>query len=232
MQNNQYRKFIYLTSLILFIGFLYYNYSFKESSKLENDLLVLNTDISEPYEYSSITNVALEELSMGNANAPVTIIEYASMTCSHCAEFHNTTFQEIKKNHINNGEVRYIFREFPIDKLAMATSMLARCVDNNVSLPFIEVLFKTRDQWISEDAISVLKNLSKQAGLSSEEFDNCLNNQTLLDELISIKDQATKDYNITSTPSFVINGKIITGNKPYSSFKEEIDKILQSYRGI
>ena len=97
----------------------------------------------------------------------------------------------------------------------MATSMLARCVDKNVSLPFIGMLFKTRDQWISENALSELKNLSKQAGLNNEEFDKCLNNQTLLDELISIKDQAITDYNISSTPSFVINGNVITGNKPY-----------------
>lgn len=228
MQN---KKVIYILTAIMFVGFFYYTTSDKQDAK-SIDELVINSNILEYSDGTFIDNVALEEISLGDTNAPVTIIEYASMTCSHCAEFHNTTFQKIKKDYIETGEVRYIFREFPIDKLAMATSMLARCVDKNVSLPFIGVLFKTRDQWISENALSELKNLSKQAGLSNEEFDKCLNNQTLLDELISIKDQAITDYNINSTPSFVINGKVITGNKPYSTFKKEIDKVLESYRGI
>jgi len=94
---------------------------------------------------SNIIDVSLEELTLGDPNAPITIIEYASMTCSHCAEFHNKTYPELKKNHIDTGEVRFIFREFPLDKLAMATSMLARCVDNEISMAFIEVLFKNRD---------------------------------------------------------------------------------------
>jgi protein-disulfide isomerase len=228
MQN---KKVIYILVAIIFVGFFYYTTSDKQQTKPINEL-VIDSNILENSDLAFIKNIALEELSLGNINAPVTIIEYASMTCSHCAEFHNTTFQKIKMDYIESGEVKYIFREFPIDKLAMATSMLTRCVDKNVSLPFIEVLFKTRDQWISENALSELKNLSKQAGLNNEEFDKCLNNQTLLDELISIKDQAITDYNINSTPSFIINGKVITGNKPYSTFKEEIDKVLESYRGI
>jgi len=180
---------------------------------------------------SNIIDVSLEELTLGDPNAPITIIEYASMTCSHCAEFHNKTYPELKKNHIDTGEVRFIFREFPLDKLAMATSMLARCVDNEISMAFIEVLFKNRDRWISENALNELKNFSKQAGLDSNEFDACLNNQQLLDDLIAGKEKAIQDYKINSTPSFIINGEVISGNKPYSFFKSEIEQILSKYKG-
>ena len=180
---------------------------------------------------SNIIDVSLEELTLGDPNAPITIIEYASMTCSHCAEFHNKTYPDLKKNHIDTGEVKFIFREFPLDKLAMATSMLARCVDNEISMAFIEILFKNRDRWISENALNELKNFSKQAGLDSDEFDACLNNQQLLDDLIAGKEKAIEDYKINSTPSFIINGEVVSGNKPYSFFKTKIEEILAKYKG-
>ena len=180
---------------------------------------------------SNIIDVSLEELTLGDPNAPITIIEYASMTCSHCAEFHNKTYPDLKKNHIDTGEVKFIFREFPLDKLAMATSMLARCVDNEISMAFIEILFKNRDRWISENALNELKNFSKQAGLDSNEFDACLNNQQLLDDLIAGKEKAIEDYKINSTPSFIINGEVVSGNKPYSFFKSKIEEILAKYKG-
>ncbi len=180
---------------------------------------------------SNIIDVSLEELTLGDPNAPITIIEYASMTCSHCAEFHNKTYPDLKKNHIDTGEVKFIFREFPLDKLAMATSMLARCVDNEISMAFIEILFKNRDRWISENALDELKNFSKQAGLDSNEFDACLNNQQLLDDLIAGKEKAIEDYKINSTPSFIINGEVVSGNKPYSFFKSKIEEILAKYKG-
>ncbi len=180
---------------------------------------------------SNIIDVSLEELTLGDPNAPITIIEYASMTCSHCAEFHNKTYPDLKKNHIDTGEVKFIFREFPLDKLAMATSMLARCVDSEISMAFIEILFKNRDRWISENALNELKNFSKQAGLDSNEFDACLNNQQLLDDLIAGKEKAIEDYKINSTPSFIINGEVVSGNKPYSFFKSKIEEILAKYKG-
>ena len=180
----------------------------------------------------TVSEVSLQELSIGDDDAPITIIEYASMTCSHCAEFHTETYPVLKKNYVEKGDVKFIFREFPLDKLSMATSMLARCVDSSISLAFIEILFQNRSKWYSDNAITELKNLSKQAGLNSEDFDQCLNDQELLDQLIIQKENAIKEFQINSTPSFIINGKVISGNKPYSYFKAEIDKILDSYKGI
>ena len=179
-----------------------------------------------------VSEASLQELSIGDDNAPITIIEYASMTCSHCADFHTETYPDLKEDYIEKGQVKFIFREFPLDKLSMATSMLARCVDNSISLAFIDILFQNRNKWYSDNAITELKNLSKQAGLSSEDFDQCLNNQGLLDQLIMQKENAVKEFQINSTPSFIINGKVISGNKPYSYFKSEIEKILDLHKGI
>ena len=223
-------------AIVCLIAVVYFTFNEPTENKEEPILYTMN-DINDSGSQviqqmdSNIIDVSLEELTLGDPNAPITIIEYASMTCSHCAEFHNKTYPDLKKNHIDTGEVKFIFREFPLDKLAMATSMLARCVDNEISMAFIEILFKNRDRWISENALNELKNFSKQAGLDSNEFDACLNNQQLLDDLIAGKEKAIEDYKINSTPSFIINGEVVSGNKPYSFFKSKIEEILAKYKG-
>jgi len=223
-------------AIVCLIAVVYFTFNEPTENKEELILYTMN-DVNDSGSQviqqmdSNIIDVSLEELSLGDPNAPITIIEYASMTCSHCAEFHNKTYPDLKKNHIDTGEVKFIFREFPLDKLAMATSMLARCVDNEISMAFIEILFKNRDRWISENALNELKNFSKQAGLDSNEFDACLNNQQLLDDLIAGKEKAIEDYKINSTPSFIINGEVVSGNKPYSFFKSKIEEILAKYKG-
>ena len=207
--------------LLLFFGLIFIVITFyfsvgsytDKSSRV--DYLFME-DRSINMENLSVSEVSLQELSIGDNDAPVTIIEYASMTCSHCADFHTETYPALKDDYIQKGEVKFIFREFPLDKLSMATSMLARCVDNSISLAFIDILFQKRSKWYSDNAIAELKSLSKQAGLSSEDFDQCLNDQELLDQLIIQKENAIKEFQINSTPSFIINGKVISGNKPYS----------------
>ena len=223
--------------LLLFLGLtfcattFYFSISAYTNKSIHADYLFMD-DASMNELNITVSEVSLQELSIGDDDAPITIIEYASMTCSHCAEFHTETYPVLKKNYVEKGDVKFIFREFPLDKLSMATSMLARCVDSSISLAFIEILFQNRSKWYSDNAITELKNLSKQAGLNSEDFDQCLNDQELLDQLIIQKENAIKEFQINSTPSFIINGKVISGNKPYSYFKAEIDKILDSYKGI
>jgi len=199
-------------AIVCLIAVVYFTFDEPTENKEELILYTMN-DVNDSGSQviqqmdSNIIDVSLEELTLGDPNAPITIIEYASMTCSHCAEFHNKTYPDLKKNHIDTGEVKFIFREFPLDKLAMATSMLARCVDNEISMAFIEILFKNRDRWISENALNELKNFSKQAGLDSNEFDACLNNQQLLDDLIAGKEKAMEIKKINSTPPFITNAE-------------------------
>src|SRR5436309_6757504 len=139
----------------------------------------------------------LGEMVLGDEKAPVTIIEYASMTCPHCANFHETTYPELKKRYIDTGKVRFIFREFPLDQLAAAAFMLARCSAQDVkaALPgaginqtsaqryygMIETLFAQQKTWAVQRPLQPLLNIAKQAGLTEEAFNECLKNQKVLD---------------------------------------------------
>ena len=152
---------------------------------------------------------ALPDMVMGNAKAPVTVIEYASMTCPHCAHFQETTFPELKKRYIDTGKVRYIFREFPLDSLAAAVFMLARCAgetDKTRYFAMIDTMFRQQRTWAVEKPLEPLFNLAKQAGFTQQTFDACLSNQKVLDGIESIRQRAVNQFKVESTPTFFING--------------------------
>src|SRR6266566_330644 len=115
----------------------------------------------------------------GQADAPVTIVEYASMTCPHCAHFHETAFPELKKKYIDTGKVRFIFREFPLDSLALAGSMLARCAGTDKFFPMIETLFAQQKEWVVQKPLQPMLSLARQAGFTQQSFDECLANQDM-----------------------------------------------------
>lgn len=168
----------------------------------------------------------LPDLAIGKADAPVTIVEYASMTCGHCANFHNKVFPAIKEKYVDTGKVRFVFREFPLDNLAAAASMLARCTGGDKAYPLISALFKTQDQWafVRGNPVPELFKIAKQAGYTQEAFDKCLRDDELLGKLTSIRDRASKDFGVNSTPTFFINGKRLTGR---SDLIETFDKALE-----
>jgi protein-disulfide isomerase len=161
----------------------------------------------------------------GSADAPVTIIEYASMTCPHCAHFHETTYPELKKKYIDTGKVRFIFREFPLDPLAAAGSMLARCAGDGKYFPMIESLFAQQKDWVIQKPLQPMLAIAKQAGFTQESFDKCLANQQMLDGLEAGRTRAVQKLNVNSTPTFFINGKIYRG----ALTVEELDKQLAPY---
>ena len=125
----------------------------------------------------------LPDLVLGKADAPVTIIEYASMTCPHCASFHKTTYPALKTKYVDTGKVRFIFREFPLDPLAAGASMLARCADKEKFYPLIETLFQQQSKWAVEKPIPQLMAIAKQAGMSEQTFNACLSDQKMLDAM-------------------------------------------------
>src|SRR6202030_633856 len=147
----------------------------------------------------------LGDESLGSANAPVTIIEYASMTCPHCAHFHETTFPELKKKYIDTGKVRFIFREFPLDALAAAGSMLARCAGKDKYFPMLETLFSQQREWVVHKPLVPMLGIAKQAGFTQQSFDECLANQQMLSAIEEGRNRATK-LGVNSTPTFFING--------------------------
>jgi len=169
---------------------------------------------------------ALPDEVLGKADAPVTIVEYASMTCGHCAHFANTTFPELKTKYIDTGKVRFILREFPFDPRAEAAFMLARCSKDNY-FPMVEVLFKQQENWAGvQDAKAALLQIAKLAGFSQESFEACLTDQKLLDDVRAVQRRGAEEFGVDSTPSFFINGKMYKGAMSIEEMSAIIDGML------
>jgi len=167
----------------------------------------------------------LPDLVLGKADAPVTIIEYASMTCPHCATFHKTTYPLLKTKYIDTGKVRFIFREFPLDELAAAAAMLARCAGAEKSMAMIDVLFASQDKWAVREPLPPLLQIAKQAGFTQASFDECLKDQKLYNNIIAMRERGSKDYKVESTPTLFVNGKPQKGGATI----EELDKLIQPF---
>lgn len=170
---------------------------------------------------------ALPDRALGDPNASVKIVEYMSMTCPHCAHFHNTVFDEIKKKYIDTGKVYFIIREFPFDPRAAAAFMLARCAPEQQYFPFVSMLFKQQQSWATaQDARAALLQMSKMAGFSQESFEACLTNQKLLDDVNATMQRGATEFGVNSTPTFIINGKKYSGDMSVETMSALIDKLL------
>ncbi|WP_332060660.1 MULTISPECIES: DsbA family protein [unclassified Bartonella] len=162
----------------------------------------------------------------GEANAPVTIIEYASLTCAHCAHFYNDILPQIRKKYIKTGKVKLIFRDFAYDPRATAGFMLARCVPEDRYFPLIEVLFQKQHEWAwAQDALTPLKKIGLMAGLTDEKFNSCLKNQSILEE-VNASFEHGKELGVTATPTFFINGNKYEGVMSVETFFSVIDSFL------
>lgn len=170
----------------------------------------------------------LGDQAMGAENAPVTIIEYASMTCPHCAQFQARTFPKLKERYIDTGKVRFIFREFPLDPLAAGAFMLARCADKDKFFPIIDLLFSTQRDWVVPNPLQPLLNVAKQAGYTEETFNACLKNQQVLDGIQNVRDRAAKVLNVESTPTFFVNGKRVLGDVSIEDLEKEMKPYLKA----
>ena len=168
------------------------------------------------------------DVALGSDKAPVTIIEYASMTCPHCAHFSTTTLPELQKRYIDTGKVRFIFREFPLDPLAAGAFMLARCADKDKFFPIIDLLFSTQRDWVVPNPLQPLLNVAKQAGYTEETFNACLKNQQVLDGIQNVRDRAAKVLNVESTPTFFVNGKRVLGDVSIEDLEKEMKPYLKA----
>jgi protein-disulfide isomerase len=150
---------------------------------------------------------ALAPKVMGNPQAPVTLTEFASLTCPHCADFSQNYLPAIKKDFIDTGKVKLVYNDFPLDGLALAGSMLARCGGDKKYFGFVEVLFRSQQTWArAANPREGLKQVARLGGISDADFEACLANQELLTGIRKAADDATKTYGIDSTPAFLING--------------------------
>lgn len=166
----------------------------------------------------------LGDVVLGSADAKVTIVEYASLTCSHCAHFHDTTLPELKSKYIDTGKVRFILREFPLDPLATAGFMLARCSGNDKYYPMTDLLFSQQKNWaFVERPVDALFAVVKQAGFTQESAEACLKRQDIYDAVNAVKKRGADVMKVDATPTFFINGQKRSGALSIA----EIDEILK-----
>ena len=167
------------------------------------------------------------EFVLGNPNAKVTVVEYASVTCPHCAKFFTETFPTLKKDYIDTGKIKYIYRDLPTPprELSFAASQLARCVPNNKGMNMIEMLFKNQEAWMSAPD-TTLRGYAMLSGMSSADFDACMKNEAIYKELNQAVDRASNVYKVESTPTFFVGETKVAGEQ-YEPLKKAIDKALQ-----
>ena len=168
-----------------------------------------------------------QEQILGDPDAPVTIIEYASLTCPHCADFHNDVLPALKERYIAPGKVRLIYRDFPLDQTALAAAALAHCAGPERYFSMLDALFETQSKWArADDPIAALKRLGKLGGLTEQEMAACFADQELTDAILSERLAGQNEYDIGSTPTFIIDGKAYPGSRDVEEFGELIDPLL------
>jgi protein-disulfide isomerase len=173
-------------------------------------------------------NAALKERVIGDPTAPITMIEYASLTCPHCASFHNDTYKAFKERYIDTGKVKLIYRDFPLDGVALRAAMMARCTIDQRYFGLVGVLYKNQHKWTrASDPLAELANIGRLAGISDAIFDACMASEELLDGVLRIRQQGTAD-GVRSTPTFIIDGTVYPGSRSIDEFAQIIDVLLKN----
>jgi protein-disulfide isomerase len=178
----------------------------------------------------------LGDMVLGDDKAPVTIIEYASMTCPHCAHFALTTFPELKQKYIDTGKVKYILREFPFDPIAAGAFMLARCAAGEKEnaggkdkyYAMVDLLFRTQATWAVDHPLQPMLATVRQAGFTEDSFKACLANQKVLDGIEWVRNRAADKFKVGSTPTFFINGQMQVGAMTFEDMQKLIDPLIKS----
>jgi len=174
---------------------------------------------------------AVAEKVMGRDDAPVTMIEYSSLACPHCAAFHRDVLPKIKETYIGPGKVRLIYRDFPLGGLALAAAMLARCAGSAKYFGFIEVLYRSQAQWSrSDNPRRELARVARFGGISQKDFEACLVNEPLMADIRERAADAQQKFGIDSTPTFIIEGEKVLGAQPFEDFRDVIEKALEKKR--
>jgi len=166
----------------------------------------------------------LSERILGNSDAKVTMIEYASMTCPHCANFHTKTFPAIKKEYIVTGKIKFIYRDFPLDQFALAAAMMARCSAKERYFGVIDVIFRTQREWgRNPNPRKALEQIGKIVGVSESTYEACVTDKVVHDGMIKMRNDAVEKYKVRTTPTFVVNEKKINGGLPLEELRKVLD---------
>ena len=171
------------------------------------------------------------ERSLGNQNAKVTVIEYASLTCPHCAAFHTGPWPAIKKEYIDTGKIKFIFRDFPLDRVALAASMIARCAPAERYFGIISLMFETQDAWRgAANPQAALGSIGQLAGMSAETLQVCVQNRAVFEAVMKQRNDGDQKFKIESTPTILVNGQKIGGSLDIGRFREVVDQALADAR--
>lgn len=163
---------------------------------------------------------------LGPADAPITIVEYSSLTCPHCARLHETALQQIKSDWVEPGKARLVYRHFPLDGLALRAAALANCVEGERFFAFLDLLFKSQERWAkSSDPLRQLGQLGRLAGLGQERIDACLQDQAEMEAILRQRQAGEQSYDINSTPTLVINGEVHPGALDYAAYQEIFERV-------
>lgn len=163
----------------------------------------------------------------GSADAPITIIEYASMTCPHCKNFHELTWPKLKENWVDTGKVRFIFREFPFDRPGLAAAMLARCGGEARFFGFIDVLFAQQARWSrSRDPMAELRNIAALGGVNGDQFNACMTNPALEEAVLNSRLEAHQKFQVNATPTLIINGEKYEGRHDYDTLNDHLEGLI------
>lgn len=246
-------------AILLLIGFsalVVHNYktktSFKFASQNAEELkpeqnaqdavsAAVNADaenLAEARKNSEVLKISAHDFVLGDKNAPVTLIEYASLSCPHCAAFARESFEKLKTEFVDSGKVKFIFRNFPLNQSALTAAMFATCQAHDTKpgetekyFSTVKVLFKTQDSWAFDEKFTEkLEAIAKLDGMSSERFKSCVSDKSLQDRILSERMEASKSLQLRSTPSFFINGEISEGYIDYQTLKKMIEKHLSEIK--
>ncbi|MDX1423889.1 MAG: DsbA family protein [Kiloniellales bacterium] len=172
--------------------------------------------------------VFVDDNILGDVDAPITIIEYSSLTCPHCAQFHKDTLPEVKENWIDTGKARIVYRHFPLDGLALRAAMVANCIEGERYFTFLDALFHGQKLWAqASDPVQALSQVAALAGLNGERFEACISDEEEANAILERRKHGEATYDIGSTPTFIINGRKVSGALDYEAFS----KILEEAEG-
>ena len=182
-----------------------------------------------PIKSKTVLDITENDFLIGKDSAPITIIEYSSLSCSHCANFHNDTLSLLKNEYIDTGKVKMVFRDFPFNYPALLGGMVLRCIPNDVRYDYMNALFQLQSDWVVREntkSTNELFKIMQSGGMTKNEFDNCIQDKGLENLILQNVIDARSEFNIKSTPSFLINGFLVEGNKSIKEFRKILDKIL------
>lgn len=166
---------------------------------------------------------------LGDPDAPITIIEYSSLTCPHCADFHTNTLPKLKANYLDTGKAKLVYRDFPLgnDGRSTIAAMLARCAPPDRYFGFLDVLFRGQRNWaLAPDPFAALSQIGQLGGISAEDFEACMNNEALFNGIRKSRADAAAEFGVESTPTFIINGeRRIDGSQPYETFEAVLQEL-------